>query len=52
MFGRELVEQVFADAQGGNRQVPIIVEKCIEAVEVIGKCILDCCAYITLTFLL
>jgi hypothetical protein len=34
MFGRDLTEQVHADAaQGGDRQIPIIVEKCIEAVE-------------------
>lgn len=36
MFGRDLVEQVDADAKGGDRQVPVIVEKCIEAVEVRG----------------
>ncbi|KAK7057275.1 signal transducer [Favolaschia claudopus] len=34
MFGRDLTEQVHADAaQGGDRQVPIIVVKCIDAVE-------------------
>ncbi|KAF9452345.1 RhoGAP-domain-containing protein [Macrolepiota fuliginosa MF-IS2] len=33
MFGRDLVEQVQADSQGDDRQVPIIVEKCIQAVE-------------------
>ncbi|KAJ7262261.1 hypothetical protein B0H12DRAFT_1069284 [Mycena haematopus] len=34
MFGRDLTEQVHADAaQGGDRQIPIIVEKCIDAVE-------------------
>jgi hypothetical protein len=37
MFGRDLIEQVRADAQGGSRDIPIIVEKCIEAVEVIGR---------------
>jgi hypothetical protein len=37
MFGRDLTEQVRADAQGGDRMVPIIVEKCIEAVEANGK---------------
>lgn len=36
MFGRDLVEQVRADARGEHRQVPVIVEKCIEAVEAIG----------------
>ncbi|KAJ3885578.1 Rho GTPase activation protein [Lentinula edodes] len=33
MFGRDLIEQVLADAKGGSRKVPVIVEKCIEAVE-------------------
>ena len=37
MFGRNLTEQVRADARGGDRQVPIIVEKCVDAVEVLGK---------------
>ncbi|KAJ7703285.1 hypothetical protein B0H17DRAFT_1194482 [Mycena rosella] len=36
MFGRDLTEQVLADAQGGDRQVPIIVEKCIDAVEALA----------------
>lgn len=36
MFGRELVEQVQADSQGDDRQVPIIVDKCIQAVEAIA----------------
>ena len=36
MFGRDLVEQVRADAKGSQRTVPVIVEKCIEAVEAIG----------------
>ncbi|KAK0504860.1 signal transducer [Armillaria luteobubalina] len=36
MFGRDLVEQVYADAKGGSRQVPVIVDKCIEAVEAIA----------------
>ena len=38
MFGRDLVEQVHADAQvsGSAREIPVIVEKCIEAVEAIG----------------
>lgn len=36
MFGRELVEQVHADAKGSGRQVPIIVEKCIDAVEAVA----------------
>ncbi|KAF9478638.1 RhoGAP-domain-containing protein [Pholiota conissans] len=33
MFGRELIEQVEADSKGEERQVPVIVEKCIDAVE-------------------
>ena len=37
MFGRDLVEQVRADAKGGHRLVPVIVEKCILAVEALGK---------------
>ncbi|KAG5650670.1 hypothetical protein H0H81_011404 [Sphagnurus paluster] len=36
MFGRDLVEQVHADARGEDRQVPVIVEKCIEAVEALA----------------
>jgi len=37
MFGRDLIEQVRADAKGGNRLIPVIVEKCILAVEALGK---------------
>jgi hypothetical protein len=37
MFGRDLIEQVRVDARGGDRLVPIIVEKCILAVEALGK---------------
>ncbi|KAF8973325.1 hypothetical protein BDZ97DRAFT_1780833 [Flammula alnicola] len=33
MFGRDLTEQVHADSRGEERQVPVIVEKCIAAVE-------------------
>ncbi|KAF5389416.1 hypothetical protein D9757_004336 [Collybiopsis confluens] len=36
MFGRDLIEQVRADSKGGPRQLPVIVEKCIEAVEALG----------------
>lgn len=36
MFGRDLTEQVRADGRGGPRNVPVIVEKCIEAVEELG----------------
>ena len=37
MFGRDLTEQVRADDRGTGRTVPIIVEKCLEAVEALGK---------------
>ncbi|RDB16810.1 putative Rho-type GTPase-activating protein 3 [Hypsizygus marmoreus] len=33
MFGRDLVEQVHADCNDDEHQVPVIVEKCIDAVE-------------------
>ncbi|KAF8161043.1 hypothetical protein B0H34DRAFT_699173 [Crassisporium funariophilum] len=33
MFGRDLTEQVRADSTDEERQIPVIVEKCIEAVE-------------------
>ncbi|KAG6335959.1 hypothetical protein ID866_3135 [Astraeus odoratus] len=36
MFGRELIEQVKSDCRWGERKVPIIVEKCIEAVEAVA----------------
>jgi len=36
MFGRELVEQVRSDSRWGERRVPIIVEKCIEAVDAVA----------------
>jgi len=36
MFGRDLGEQVRADSKEVERQVPIIVEKCIHAVEFRG----------------
>lgn len=37
LFGRDLAEQVRADSKDGERQVPVIVEKCIDAVEALGK---------------
>ena len=37
MFGRELVEQVRADSKDEDRLVPVIVEKCIDAVDTLGK---------------
>lgn len=37
MFGRDLIEQVRADAKAGDRLTPVIVEKCISAVEALGK---------------
>jgi hypothetical protein len=36
MFGRDLIEQTRADARGEDRMIPVIVEKCIMAVEAIG----------------
>ena len=39
MFGRDLIEQVQADSQNDDRQVPIIVDKCIQAVEAVGEMI-------------
>lgn len=36
MFGRDLVEQVRADSKDEDRQIPVIVEKCIDAVEAIA----------------
>jgi len=33
MFGRDLIEQVHWDAKDEDRKVPILVEKCIDAVE-------------------
>jgi hypothetical protein len=36
MFGRELTEQVRADCKISDRMVPLIVEKCIEAVDTSG----------------
>jgi hypothetical protein len=36
MFGRELTEQVRADSKFNEKMVPLIVEKCIAAVE--GSC--------------
>ncbi len=38
MFGRELTEQVRADSKISDRMVPLIVEKCIAAVDDCGKC--------------
>ncbi|OAX41124.1 RhoGAP-domain-containing protein [Rhizopogon vinicolor AM-OR11-026] len=36
MFGRDLIEQVKSDSKWGERRVPIIVEKCIDAVEALA----------------
>ncbi|KAG6816966.1 hypothetical protein H0H87_001280 [Tephrocybe sp. NHM501043] len=36
MFGRDLIEQVHADSRGEDRQVPVIVDKCIQAVEAVA----------------
>ena len=37
MFGRDLVEQVQADSKDEHRMIPVIVEKCIDAVDSIGE---------------
>lgn len=37
MFSRELTEQVRADSKVSDRMVPLIVEKCIAAVDASGK---------------
>lgn len=37
MFGRALIDQVRSDAKGSDRHIPMIVEKCINAVEALGK---------------
>jgi hypothetical protein len=37
MFGRELTEQVRADSKFSDRMVPLIVEKCIAAVDDSGE---------------
>ena len=37
MFGRELVEQVRADSRDEERLIPVIVEKCIDAVDTLGE---------------
>lgn len=37
MFGRGLIEQARADAKGGKRYIPVIVEKCIDAVDALGE---------------
>lgn len=36
MFGRDLIEQVKSDSKWGERRVPVIVEKCIDAVEALA----------------
>ena len=37
MFGRDLVEQVQADSRDDHRMIPVLVEKCIDAVDNIGE---------------
>lgn len=37
MFGRDLIEQVRDDSKNSELFVPLIVEKCINAVEALGK---------------
>ena len=37
MFGRDLTEQVRSDSKDQPRAVPVIVEKCIDAVDHLGE---------------
>ena len=37
MFGRELTEQVRADSRLTDKMTPLLVEKCISAVEANGE---------------
>lgn len=37
MFGRELTEQVRADSRLTDKMTPLLVEKCITAVEATGE---------------
>ena len=37
MFGRELTEQVRADSKLTDKMAPLLVEKCITAVDATGK---------------
>lgn len=37
MFGRDLAEQVKFDLRWGDRKVPVLVEKCIDAVDALGE---------------
>ncbi|KAG9009355.1 hypothetical protein FRB94_012172 [Tulasnella sp. JGI-2019a] len=36
MFGSSLIDQVKTDAKGGGRTIPVIVEKCVDAVEALA----------------
>ncbi len=36
MFGRDLSDQVRSDSKDEQRLIPVIVEKCIDAVDVLG----------------
>jgi Rho-type GTPase-activating protein 1/2 len=36
MFGRDLAEQVRAESKDEEHIIPIIVEKCIDAVDALG----------------
>jgi hypothetical protein len=50
MFGRDLTEQVHADSKDGERMVPVIVEKCIDAVECHGMSLVMSSKIQSLTF--
>lgn len=50
MFGRDLTEQARADAKDEERYVPVIVEKCIDAVDALGKLILSLHTFLVSNF--
>lgn len=47
LFGRDLAEQVQADSKDEERVVPVIVEKCIDAVDTLGAFILLTIQYVS-----
>lgn len=45
MFGRDLAEQVRAESKDEEHTIPVIVEKCIDAVDTLGALLRLCSAY-------
>ena len=45
MFGRDLIEQIQFESRDEPRLIPIIVEKCIEAVDALGVLSMNCADY-------